>query len=123
MEGCLEENRPHQHGAGWTGTPALPRRTKSLAAVLLYLQTLGRDPAWPDDIIRAKQGERLPALLTRNAAQAPPPALDGVASIMAMLLYGVGSRLMERLRLCVRDGEVGNENVVCEGRGRQATAV
>ena len=71
-------------------------QNQALAAVLfLYQQVLGCDPGWLADIVRAKRAERLPVVLTRPEVQALLAALDGIAWIMAMLLYGSGLRLME----------------------------
>jgi len=96
-------------------------QNQALAAVLfLYQQVLGSDPGWLDDIVRAKQHERLPVVLTRAEVQDLLAALDGVSWIMAMLLYGAGLRLMECLRLRVKDIEfTRNEIVVREGKGNK----
>ena len=96
-------------------------QNQALAAVLfLYQQVLGCEPGWLDDVVRAKRGERLPVVLTRAEVQALLAALDGVAWIMAMLLYGAGLRLMECLRLRVKDIEFSrNEIVVREGKGNK----
>jgi integrase len=88
--------------------------------LFLYQQVLGCDPGWLDEIVRAKRPERLPVVLTRDEVQALLAALDGVPWIMAMLLYGVGLRLMECLRLRVKDIEfTRNEIVVREGKGNK----
>jgi integron integrase len=96
-------------------------QNQALAGVLfLYQQVLGCEPGWLDDIVRAKRGERLPVVLTRTEVQALLGALEGVAWIMAMLLYGSGLRLMECLRLRVKDVEFSrNEIVVREGKGNK----
>jgi len=96
-------------------------QNQALAAVLfLYQHVLGRDPGWLDDVVRAKQPERLPVVLTRTEVQALFAALDGIAWIMAMLLYGAGLRLVECLRLRVKDIEfTRNEIVVRQGKGNK----
>jgi len=96
-------------------------QNQALAAVLfLYQQVLGCDPGWLDGIVRAKRAERLPVVLTRQEVQALLAALDGISWIMAMLLYGAGLRLMECLRLRVKDIEFSrNEIVVREGKGNK----
>ena len=96
-------------------------QNQALAAILfLYKDVLGGDPGWLDDIVRAKRGERLPVVLTRDEVQALLAALDGTNWIMAVLLYGAGLRLMECLRLRVKDIEFArNEIVVREGKGNK----
>lgn len=94
-------------------------QNQALAAVLfLYQQVLGCDPGWLDGIVRAKRAERLPVVLSRREVQVLLEALDGVSWLMAMLLYGAGLRLIECLRLRVKDIEFSrNEIVVREGKG------
>ena len=96
-------------------------QNQALAAVLfLYQQVLGCAPGWLGDIVRAKRPERLPVVLTRPEVQALLAALDGVAWIMAVLLYGSGLRLMECLRLRVKDVEFDrHEILVREGKGNK----
>ncbi len=94
-------------------------QNQALTAILfLYKQVLGCDPGWLDDIVRAKRPERLPVVLTRQEVQALLATLDGVPWIMAMLLYGSGLRVMECLRLRVKDIEFSrHEILVREGKG------
>jgi len=96
-------------------------QNQALAALLfLYQQVLGCEPGWLDDIVRAKRPERLPVVLTRIEVQRLLAALDGVPWIMAMLLYGSGLRLMECLRLRVKDIEFSrHELLVREGKGNK----
>ena len=78
----------------------------------------GCDPGWLDDVVRAKRPRRLPVVLSRQEVEALLAALDGVAWIMAMLLYGSGLRLMECLRLRVKDIDFARgEILVREGKG------
>jgi integron integrase len=73
-----------------------------------------------EDIVRAKRPQRLPVVLTRPEVEALLTALDGVSWIMAMLLYGSGLRLMECLRLRVKDIEfTRHEILVREGKGNK----
>jgi len=96
-------------------------QNQGLAAILfLYKDVLGCDPGWLDDIVRAKRPERLPVVLTRQEVQSLIGKLDGVSWLMAMLLYGSGLRLMECLRLRVKDIDfTRNEIVVREGKGNK----
>ncbi|MBI1816576.1 MAG: tyrosine-type recombinase/integrase [Deltaproteobacteria bacterium] len=78
------------------------------------------DPGQLDDGVRAKRAQRLPVVLTRPEVETLLAALDGVSWIMAMILYGSGLRLMECLRLRVKDVDfTRNEFLVREGKGNK----
>ena len=96
-------------------------QNQALAALLfLFKHVLGHDPGWLDDIVRAKRPERLPVVLTRQEVQGLLAVLDGVPWIMAVLLYGSGLRLMEGLRLRVKDIDFSRREVlVREGKGNK----
>ena len=100
---------------------AASTQNQALAAILfLYKEVFERDPGWLDDVVRAKRPERLPTVLTRAEVEALLAALDGVPWVMAMLLYGSGLRLMECLRLRVKDIDfTRNEILVREGKGNK----
>ena len=100
---------------------AASTQNQALAGILfLYKDVLGKDPGWLDDVVRAKRPQRLPVVLTRPEVEALLSALDGVSWIMAMLLYGSGLRLMECLRLRVKDIEfTRHEILVREGKGNK----
>jgi integron integrase len=79
---------------------------------------LGKDPGWLGSVVRAKRPRRLPVVLSGPEVEALLAALDGVAWIMALLLYGSGLRLMECLRLRIKDIDCGRREVlVGEGKG------
>jgi integrase len=94
-------------------------QNQALTAILfLYKDVLDQDPGWLDEVVRAKRPRRLPVVLTRQEVQALLAALDGVSWIMGTLLYGSGLRLMECLRLRVKDVDIGRgEVLVREGKG------
>jgi len=100
---------------------AASTQNQALAAILfLYKDVLERDPGWLDDVVRAKRPQRLPVVLTRPEVEALLARLDGVSWIMAMLLYGSGLRLMECLKLRVKDIDfTRNEILVREGKGNK----
>jgi integrase len=56
-----------------------------------------------DDIERAKRSKRLPVVFTREEAKKILLRLEGTKWLMASLLYGAGLRLMESVRLRVKD--------------------
>src|SRR5688572_32398166 len=79
-------------------------QSQALAALLfLYLEVL-RDPVpWIADVIRARRPHRLPVVMTRDEVRAVLGRMGGVSRLVATLLYGSGLRLMEALRLRVKD--------------------
>ncbi len=56
-----------------------------------------------DDVERARLPTRLPVVFTREEGAAILHRLSGVAQLVASLMYGSGLRLMECLRLRVKD--------------------
>ena len=80
---------------------------------------LGQELPWLDGITQARVPKRLPVVLTRDEvsrvlARLPP----GVHQLVCRLLYSAGLRVLEALRLRVKDVEfTRNEIIVCEGKG------
>ncbi|SRR6266542_1628183 len=86
------------------GHVAASTQSQALSAILfLYQQVLKHDIGWLHDVVRAKQPQRLPVVLTRDEVAAVLRHLSGTPWIMATLLYGTGLRLMECMRLRVKD--------------------
>lgn len=98
---------------------AASTQNQALAALLfLYKQVLGIELLWMDDIRRAKKPQRLPVVLTRGEVHALLDSLAGVTWLMASLLYGTGIRLMECLRLRVKDVDFDRREItVRHGKG------
>jgi integron integrase len=94
-------------------------QNQALSALLfLYREVLERELPWLDDIVRAKTRERIPVVLTREEVQAVIDGLDGPLRLLALLLYGAGLRLLEALRLRVKDVDFGrNQITVRSGKG------
>ncbi len=83
---------------------AASTQTQALSAILfLYRDVLHLDIDEPLNIVRAKKPERLPVVLSKDEAQAILRQMSGDYQLMAKLLYGSGLRLMECLRLRVKD--------------------
>ena len=73
-----------------------------------------------DNLVRAKQPQRLPVVLRKHEVKALLEALEGVHWLMGHLLYGAGLRLMECLRLRVKDIDFSaNHIVVRQGKGNK----
>lgn len=94
-------------------------QNQALCALLfLYREVLQEDIGWLDDIERAKRSKRLPVVFTREEAKKILLRLEGTKWLMASLLYGTGLRLMECVRLRVKDVDFSyNHIVVREGKG------
>lgn len=73
------------------------------ALIFLYREVLAKEIGWLDNLERAKLPQRLPVVLTEAEARDVLSHLDGRHWLMASLLYGAGLRLMECLRLRVKD--------------------
>ena len=101
-------------------------QNQALAAILfLYDAVLGTPLGLVDAFPRAKRPKRLPVVLTRQEVEAVLAAMHGTQRLVAQLLYGSGLRLLEGLRLRVKDvqfasgtsGTAGAHLVVREGKG------
>lgn len=98
---------------------AASTQTQALSAILfLYRSVLQMDFDEPLLIVRARQPERLPIVLTRPEVQAVIRQLSGTYQLMAKLLYGSGLRLMECVRLRVKDLDFDQHQImVRDGKG------
>lgn len=101
------------------GDVSASTQNQALSALLfLYREVLGVDLPWLDNVTRAKRPQRLPVVLTREEVRAILAEMDGVYGLLARLLYGTGMRLMEVMRLRVKDVEFARgEIVVRDGKG------
>ena len=73
------------------------------ALFFLYREVLDEDVPWLNDIDRPTQLRRIPSVLTNAEVAGLLVAMDGVTALLARLLYGTGMRLMEGMRLRVKD--------------------
>ena len=73
------------------------------AILFLYREVLEIKLPWLDGITRAKTAKRLPVVLTVHETQALLSHTKGTPGLVVKLLYGTGLRLMEALRLRVKD--------------------
>ncbi len=86
------------------GRVAASTQNQALCAILfLYKEVLKKEIGYLEDITWAKKPKRLPVVFTQTEVKAVIRQLEGVKWIMANLLYGSGLRLMECLRLRVKD--------------------
>lgn len=73
------------------------------ALLFLYREVLRRELDAPVQALRAKESRHLPAVLTKEETRQVIAQLSGVYQLQAKLLYGAGLRLLECLRLRVKD--------------------
>ena len=94
---------------------------QALAALLfLYKQVLGIELPWLDEVVRAKRPQRIPTVLTPDEVAQVLAGLEGTHALMANLLYGTGMRLMECLRLRVKDLDLARREItIREGKGNK----
>jgi len=86
------------------GHVAASTQNQALAALLfLYRDVLRQELADPINAMRAKESQHLPAVLTKDEVKQVIAHLSGTHQLMARLLYGAGLRLLECLRLRVKD--------------------
>ncbi|EAQ75559.1 integron integrase [Synechococcus sp. WH 5701] len=86
------------------GQVSASTQNQALSALLfLYRTVLSGDVGNLEGVVRARQRKRLPVVLTVAEVKAVLSQLEGVEQLVAQLLYGSGLRLMEALRLRVKD--------------------
>jgi integron integrase len=103
---------------------AASTQNQALSAILfLYRDVLKQPLDWLEKVERAKKPSRLPVVFTREEVRAILAQLDRSKWLMASLLYGSGLRLMECLRLRVKDIDFGyHQIVVRDGKGNKDRA-
>jgi integrase len=94
-------------------------QNQALAALLfLYRRVLGSDVGNLEGVIRARRRPRLPVVLTVGEVRAVLGHLDGAEALVAQVLYGSGLRLMEALRLRIKDVDLEQHSItVRSGKG------
>jgi len=94
-------------------------QNQALAALLfLYKEVLGIQLPWLDGVARAKRPQHLPTVLTARETGALLERMEGTLGLVARLLYGTGMRLLEGLRLRVKDVDFDLRQVaVRDGKG------
>src|SRR5690606_31778508 len=94
-------------------------QNQALAALLfLYREVLQVDLPWLQDVVRAKTPQRLPVVLSVEEVRRLLGGLQGDLWLVCSLLYGTGMRLMEGLRLRVKDVDFARgEILIRDGKG------
>jgi integron integrase len=90
------------------------------AILFLYKEVLRQELPWLDEVVQAKAAQRLPLVLTQHEVGRLLNELSGTMSLITQLLYGTGMRVMECLRLRVKDVEfTRREIIIREGKGNK----
>ena len=77
---------------------------QALSAILfLYREVLAIELPWLNGINRPTQKRRIPSVLTKDEVAGLLAQMEGDAALIARLLYGTGMRLMEGMRLRIKD--------------------
>lgn len=88
------------------------------ALMFLYQKVLGIDLPWLGAIGRPKAQRKLPVVLTTAEVSQVLSAMDAKYRLIGQLLYGTGLRLMEGLRLRIKDVDFGHRAIVIrDGKG------
>ncbi len=90
------------------------------ALVFLYRDVLDLRVGWLASLVRAKRSERVPVVLTKDEVRRALSQLKGrgTPALVVAMLYGTGMRLLEALRLRVKDVDFAkNEITVRGGKG------
>ena len=118
--GAVEVEAFLSHLAVTRQVSASTQNQAKAALLYLYKQVLGMDLPWLDEVVQARQSRRLPVVLTPSEMRDLLLHVDGTTGLVAQLLYGTGMRLMEALRLRVKDVEFSRREVIVrEGKGNK----
>jgi integron integrase len=100
---------------------AASTQTVALSALLfLYRYVLKREMGFVKNIERAQKPKRVPVVFTKAETMQVLSRLDGTIYLVATLLYGAGLRLMEAVRLRVKDIDFeSNQITVRDGKGEK----
>lgn len=88
------------------------------AVLFMYRHVLNMQLPWLAEVVKAKSSQHLPVVLTHREVKALLDELSGVHALVASLLYGTGMRLLEGLRLRIKDLDFERREVVVRcGKG------
>ena len=86
---------------------------QALSALLfLYRDVLNTELPWMQNIQRPQQPKRIPSVLTQAEVGALMAQMQGTEALLARLLYGTGMRLMEGIRLRIKDVDFDRKVIV-----------
>ena len=105
-------------------TVSASTQNQALSAILfLYRHVIKKDIDLPTNLFRAQKSKTLPTVLTHQEAMTVISKMAGIPQLMTKILYGSGIRLMECLRLRVKDIDFGNHQIIVrDGKGEDDRA-
>lgn len=116
--GAAEVHAFLSHLAVERNVSASTQNQAKAALLFMYREVLAMELPWLDEVIAAKNKKRLPVVLTQVEMRKLLDGMSGTTGLIARLLYGTGMRLLEGLRLRVKDVEFSRrEIIVREGKG------
>ena len=103
------------------GQVSASTQNQALSAILFLYRVVLEDPLpWIDNIVRARRSEHIPVVLTPAEARLVIDELQSTSRLVAQLLYGSGLRLLECLRLRVKDVDFARHEIfVRDPKGRR----
>jgi integron integrase len=95
-------------------------QNQALSAILVLYRFVLEDPLpWLDGVVRARRSQHIPVVMTPLEARLVIDELQGASRLVVQLLYGSGLRLLECLRLRVKDLDFARHEVlVRDPKGR-----
>lgn len=88
------------------------------ALLFLYKEVLGAELPWLNDVQQAKTPKRLPVVLSKDEVAGILARLEGTHHLVVSLLYGTGMRILEALRLRVKDIDFERKEILIrDGKG------
>jgi integron integrase len=99
---------------------ASTQNTAFSALLFLYRLVLRQEMPQLDGVVRARSPKHLPIVFTREEVRLILARLDGTPALVAGMLYGAGLRLMEAMRLRVKDVDFASRQIaVRDGKGEK----
>lgn len=103
---------------------AAATQNQAFSALLFFFGEVLNRPLGKVDALRAKRTTRLPVVLSREEVRRLLGGLEGTMSLIGRLLYGTGMRMMEAIRLRVKDVDFDRGQVIVrEGKGSKDRVV
>jgi integron integrase len=96
-----------------------PTQNQAKSAILfLYKEVIDKELPWLNGVVAARVSQRLPVILTVEEVNKVLGRLRGTSALVARLLYGSGFRILECLRLRVKDIDFARREIlVRDGKG------